>query len=284
MEFWEREKKCWKCHHFTHVYRKPQSYEVRLLRYGVRQTEVSIIWASFCPFTSLTTRKIEILKKRKKHLEMSSFYTCVPKITIKWYMPPEIRSATDIIFLSFWTIFCPFTPLLTQKTKIWKNVKKPGDISLLHLCTINEDHMMYSSWDIKARRTKFFVILGHFLLFDPPNKSKNPYFEIMKKKHRDIIILHVCIYHKWLSYDVWFLRYGARQQISLSFRTIFCYFNPPPHNNPENQNFEKMKNAWRSYYFARVYHKWKSYNVWYLTYGVRQGFFSFWIIFALLSP
>ena len=33
-------------------------------------------WAIFCPFTPLTAQKIKILKKWKKHLEISSFYMC----------------------------------------------------------------------------------------------------------------------------------------------------------------------------------------------------------------
>ena len=56
-------------------------------------------WTNFCPFCPLTTRKITILKKWNKHLEMPSFYTCVPKITIIWCMLPEIWSTTDIIFV-----------------------------------------------------------------------------------------------------------------------------------------------------------------------------------------
>ena len=32
----------------------------------------------FCPFTPLTTWKIKILKNWKRHLEILSFYTCVP--------------------------------------------------------------------------------------------------------------------------------------------------------------------------------------------------------------
>ena len=46
------------------------------------------------------------------------------------------------------------------------------------------------------------------------------------------------MYHKWRSYDAWFLRYKAQQSF-LSFWAIFCPFNPP--NKPENWNFEKMK-------------------------------------------
>ena len=53
-------------------------------------------------------------------------------------------------FLSFWTIFCPFTPppLTTQKIKILKNEKKPGDIIMLHVSTKNNDHMIYGSWNM----------------------------------------------------------------------------------------------------------------------------------------
>ena len=52
-------------------------------------------WAIFCPFTPLTAQKIKIFKKWKKHLEISSFYTCVPKIMIRWCMVPEIWCVTD---------------------------------------------------------------------------------------------------------------------------------------------------------------------------------------------
>ena len=33
-------------------------------------------WAIFCTFSPLTTQKIKILHKWRKHLEISSFYTC----------------------------------------------------------------------------------------------------------------------------------------------------------------------------------------------------------------
>ena len=42
------------------------------------------MWVIFCPFTPLKTQKIRILKKRRKLLRISSFYTCVPKIMIIW--------------------------------------------------------------------------------------------------------------------------------------------------------------------------------------------------------
>ena len=45
-------------------------------------------WAIFCPFTPLKAQKINILKKWKKFLEISSFYICVPKIMIRWCTVP----------------------------------------------------------------------------------------------------------------------------------------------------------------------------------------------------
>ena len=65
----------------------------------------------FCPFTSLTAQKIKIFKKWKNPLEISSFYTCVPKIIIICYTVPEIWCMTDVYsYFSFWAIFYPFTP------------------------------------------------------------------------------------------------------------------------------------------------------------------------------
>ena len=46
-------------------------------------------WAIFCPFTPLTAWKMKISKKWKKHLEISSFYTRVPKVMIRWCTVPE---------------------------------------------------------------------------------------------------------------------------------------------------------------------------------------------------
>ena len=99
---------------------------------------------------------------------------------------------------------------------------------------------------------QIFVILGHFLPFNFPNNLKNQNFEKMKKTHEDIIILHLHTTND--DHDVWFLRYGPRQT---EFFVTLDYFLPFYHpNNPENQNFEKMKKyACRYCHFTHVYHK-----------------------------
>ena len=52
---------------------------------------------------------------------------------------------------------------------------------------------MYDNHDVsfliyKARQTEFFVILGYFLPFYPPNNPENQNFEKMKKAPGDITI------------------------------------------------------------------------------------------------
>ena len=106
--------------------------------------------------TPLKTKKIRILKKCNKCLEISSFYTCVPQMTVIWCMVPEIWSATDRIFshfgplfhflsFSFWAISYPFA---ASKIKIL-------GISSSYTCVLkSHDQMMYGSWDmVRGGRT-----------------------------------------------------------------------------------------------------------------------------------
>ena len=173
-----------------------------------RQNLLSI-WAIFaiCP---LTTQKIKILKKWKKHPEISLFYTWVPTIMIIKCMLPEIWSVTDRFFLSFWLIFCPFTP--ARKIKISKKWKKknawrslytsaPQMKIVWYIATIYSKYLkIWAKLDkIKKKKTKknnkllkkkwwfpwygawqmeFLVILGHFLPFYLTNDQK---IKILKK-------------------------------------------------------------------------------------------------------
>ena len=69
--------------------------------------------------------------------------------------------------------------LTTQRIKILKKWKNPEDIIILNKCTINDNHIMYSSWDMKCDR-----ILCHFdpfLLFYPTNNPKKQNLKKMKR-------------------------------------------------------------------------------------------------------
>ena len=72
-------------------------------------------------------------------------------MTMIWCMVPEISRATDRIFCHFGLFFLPlYLPLKQhEKSKYWKNEK---NWRYLHLSTINENHMMYDSWDMEHDR------------------------------------------------------------------------------------------------------------------------------------
>ena len=67
-------------------------------------------WAIFCPFTP-DSPKNENLKKWKKRLEISSFYTIVPKVMIRGYIVPEIWCMTDVIVVFHFGLFFALLPL-----------------------------------------------------------------------------------------------------------------------------------------------------------------------------
>ena len=172
----------------------------------------------FCHFNPPTTRKIRILKKWKKTPEdIIILQICTINEDYMIYGSWDMKRNWHNFF-SFWAVFCPFNPLTTQGEKFFSKMKKiPGNIIISHMCTINNIHMMYGSWDMECDR-EFFVILDQILPFYPPNNLKNKNFVKMEKyTWRYYHFTHV--YHKWQSYYVWFLRNGVRQ-------TTFCHFQP----------------------------------------------------------
>ena len=95
-----------------------------------------------------------------------------------------------------------------------------GDITILHMCTKNDNHMRYSSWDTNWDR--IFCHFGPFFAFltlCPPTTHKTKLKKIMKKTSREVIILNLRN-KKTRSYDVCFFSYRVFAQ------TIFCHFRP----------------------------------------------------------
>ena len=73
--------------------------------------------------------------------------------------------------LTFWAMFCPFSPLTNWKIKILTLKKTPGDIIILHICTTNDNHMMYGSWDMECDRHNFLSFWTVFCPMDPENEN-----------------------------------------------------------------------------------------------------------------
>ena len=77
-------------------------------------------WAIFCPFTPLTAQKMNISKKWKKLLEISSFYTYATKIMIiiMLYYSWDMAHGGCNCYFSFCATFYPLPLNLPQKMKI----------------------------------------------------------------------------------------------------------------------------------------------------------------------
>ena len=128
-------------------------------------------WAIFALWPSYQPKKSKFWKKKKwkTHLEIWSFYNCVLQMRIIWCMVPEILSTTDIIFCHFrlfFTLLTPYNPE-NQNFEIMKTI--PGGIIILNMSTINENHMMYDSWDMEHDRQDFFSFWTIFCPFTPPS-------------------------------------------------------------------------------------------------------------------
>ena len=130
------------------------------------------------------------LKKILKMLEISSFYSSVPKITII----SDVRRDTEWDrrnFLSFWGIFLPFYPPDYLENQNFEKMKK--NASKYYPFTHVYQKWGYDLWFLKykARQTEFFVILVHILPFHSPDNPENQNFEKLKKTPGDIIVLHM---------------------------------------------------------------------------------------------
>ena len=102
----------------------------------------------------------------------------------------DVWSATNN-FLSFWTVFCPFTsPKDLENENFEKTRKKPGEIIILHMCTINDNHMIYGSWDMERHRQNLLSFWTVFCPFTPLTTRRIKILKKMRKTPGDIIILH----------------------------------------------------------------------------------------------
>ena len=257
--FAKNEKRCWRYHLFTHAYQKPQSYEVWFLSYGVKPTKIFSFWAIFHPFTSLMALKIIICIKCKKRPQILSF------VYHEW-------RSYDVCSLRY---------------KVWgtndikKMRKTPGNI-ILHLCTTEDDYMMYGSWDIKCDNF-FFVNLGYFCPFALLTTTKSKFWK--NEKNAWIYLNFTQVYHKLQSY-VWVLRYEAWKT------EFFCSFGPSfallPHQQPKKSKF--WKNEEKNPGGVIILHMWTKnhdhilYCSWDMEHDGCNIYFSFWDIFCHFSP
>ena len=130
---------------------------------------------------------------------------------------------------------------------------------------------------------KMFCYSGLFFALLPPYGPIKLVFWKNENELEDFTNL----YHKWQSYDVWLLRYGAQRTKFFVILDCFLLFytTPPPSNNPNNQNFVKMKKAPGGIIILHRCSKNENnmINGSWDTEHDRQNFLSFWTTFCLFT-
>ena len=140
----------------------------------------------------------------------------------------------------FFVILDPFLSFYHINNPVNQNFEKmkkpPGDIIILQMYTINDNHMMYGSWDMEHNRQNFFHF-GPFFAIYPRNNPKNKDLKKYTKKSLEILLHMSAINDNHMMYGSWGIECNWR--MFLSSWIISCPFTPL--NSPKNQNFEKYK-------------------------------------------
>ena len=138
--------------------------------------------------------------------------------------------------------------------------------------------MMYGFWGMECNGQNFLLF---FALFPLLITQKLKFWKTEKETSRYYHFTHA--YHKWKSYDVWFLRYEAWLTESFVIVDHFLPFYPPT-----NPKIKILKN-WRkglqilSFYTCTMYDNHRMYGYWDIKHD-KQDFLSFWTIFCPPCP
>ena len=171
-------------------------------------------------------------------------------MAITWCFTPEIWSLIDKIFCHFGPFFA-LTPLATPKINILKKWKKTsGDIIMLHSYTINDNHMLYGSWDMEHDRQNSLLFWTFFCPFTPLTTWKIKLLKKWKKAPGHIIILHKCPKnHDYKLHYCWDMTH-EECNFYFSFCTIFCPFTLL---TTQKIKIKKKMKTMHRYHFMHVY-------------------------------
>ena len=153
--------------------------------YKAQQTRFFVNLGHFLPFHP-DTQKTKFLKIGKKTPGYYHFTHAHHKWQSHdvWFLRYGAQPTEFVVMLDRFLLFYPLT---TQKIKIlktWKKKKKTlGDIIILHMSTINNNHMMNGSWDIECHRLNFLSFWTNFLPFYPLTTQK---IKILKKEKKNL--------------------------------------------------------------------------------------------------
>ena len=135
-------------------------------------------------------------------------------MAIVYCMVPEMWSTTDKVFCHFGPFFALFLPRPSnsENQNFEKLKKTPGDIIILHMYTIIDNHVMYGSWNMECDG---HFVLSFWTIFCPFNPSPltTQKLKIKKKNEKSTWRYHhsTHLYQILWPHDARLLRYGVRR-------------------------------------------------------------------------
>ena len=111
--------------------------------------------------------------------------------------------------LSFWTVFCPFTLHNDSENHNFQKIKKmPGNIIILHMCTINDNHMINGSSDMECNRQNFLSFWTIFCPFTPLKTQKIKISSFYTSVPKIMIICYTVLEISWVTDIIFIFHFG----------------------------------------------------------------------------
>ena len=160
------------------------------------------------------------------------------------YSSWDIKHDRQNFFCHFGLFFALLPPPNNLENENFEKMKKsPGGIIILNKSAINENHMMYDSWDMEHDRQNRFSFWTFFALYTLllPLKTQRISFEKMKKATGDIIIVHKCTTNdKRMIYGSWDMK-CPRQNFFVILGHFLTFYTP---NSPKMEISKQRKEVW----------------------------------------
>ena len=127
-----------------------------------RKRQFFVIFYHFLPFYSpINLENKNFVKMKKVPQDIIILQTCTINDSHIMYGSWD----TECNRQNFFVVLDCFLPFYNPKNQNFEKMKKiPGDITISHMCTINDNHMMYGSWDIERNGHNFLSFWTIFAL------------------------------------------------------------------------------------------------------------------------
>ena len=151
----------------------------------MRQTEIFVIFSHFLLFQlpdNLENQNFKVEKNTWIYFHFTNLHHKWQSYDA-WVLRYGVQQTKCFVILD---CFLPvYTSMGPENQNFEKMKKRPEDIIILQMCTINDSHMMYGSWDKECNRQNILSFRTVFCQLSPLRTQK---IKILKKWKKDLKI------------------------------------------------------------------------------------------------